>query len=65
MVWSRDFGIDETELSMLRRVYISVCSVMELEPQSEGGAEVGKMLFHLYQQGVRDELALIRMLTDR
>lgn len=64
MVWSRDFGIDETELSMLR-VYISVCSVMELEPQSKGGAEVGKMLFHLYQQGIRDELALIRMLTDR
>jgi hypothetical protein len=34
-----------------------------LEPESEDGAELGKMLFHLYRQGVRGELALIQMLS--
>ena len=34
-------------------------------PDSDGGTELGRMLFHLYQQGVRSELALIQMLTER
>ncbi len=58
-----DLAIDDHEISMLRRVHVYACSSRELEPESEEGAQLGKMLFHLYQQGVRSELALMQMLT--
>ena len=58
-----DLAIDDNEISMLRRVHVYACSLGELEPESEEGAKIGRMLFHLYQQGVRSELALMRMLT--
>ncbi|MBB4184265.1 hypothetical protein [Sinorhizobium terangae] len=64
MVLFSDFVIDERELSMLQRVHNHACSFKELEPESEEGVEIGKMLFHLYRQGIRDELALVQMLTD-
>jgi hypothetical protein len=58
-----DLAIDDHEIAMLRRVHLHACSMRELEPESLAGAEVGKMLFHLYQQGVRSETALMRMLS--
>ncbi|WP_026187002.1 hypothetical protein [Ensifer sp. BR816] len=58
-----DLAINDQEIAMLRRVHVYACSLRELEPESVDGAEVGKMLFHLYQQGVRRETALMRMLT--
>ncbi|AUX80063.1 hypothetical protein [Sinorhizobium fredii] len=58
-----DLAIDDPEISMLRRVHVYACSSRELEPESEEGAKIGRMLFHLYQQGVRSEIALMRMLT--
>ncbi|POH29261.1 MULTISPECIES: hypothetical protein [Sinorhizobium] len=58
-----DLAIDDLEISMLRRVHVYACSSRELEPESEEGAKIGRMLFHLYQQGVRSEIALMRMLT--
>ncbi|ASY63030.1 hypothetical protein SJ05684_c15880 [Sinorhizobium sojae CCBAU 05684] len=66
MNWYRfsDLAIDDDEISMLRRVHIYVCSSKDLEPESAGGTEIGKMLFHLYRQGVRSELGLIRMVTE-
>ncbi|QFI66378.1 hypothetical protein EKH55_1504 [Sinorhizobium alkalisoli] len=65
MNWYRfsDLAIDDDEISMLRRVHIHVCSLKDMEPESEGGAEIGKMLFHLYRQGVRSEVGLMRMVT--
>ncbi|WEX74500.1 hypothetical protein PYH37_001934 [Sinorhizobium numidicum] len=60
-----DLAIDGDEISMLRRVHTYACSTKKLEPESEEGAEIGKMLFYLYQQGVRGELALMQMLTTR
>lgn len=60
-----DIAIDDDEILMLRRVHAHACTFRKLEPESEQGAEIGKMLFHLYQQGVRSELALMRMLTAR
>ncbi|ABR62640.1 hypothetical protein GOC91_21650 [Sinorhizobium medicae] len=64
-MWLRfsDIAMGDDEISMLRRVHAYACSFRELEPDSEHGAEVGKMLFHLYQKGVRSELALMQMLT--
>lgn len=58
-----DLAIDDDEILMLRRVHVYACSSMELAPESEHGAELGKMLFHLYRQGVRSEHALMQMLT--
>lgn len=58
-----DLAIDDHEIAILRRVHAYACSISELEPESEEGARTGRMLFHLYQQGVRSELALKRMLT--
>ncbi len=40
-------------------------AIYEVEPESDPGYEIGRMLFYLYQQGVRTELALMRMLTPR
>ncbi len=60
-----DLGIGDEEITMLRRVHSYACGANDLVPDSDGGTELGRMLFHLYQQGVRSELALIQMLTKR
>lgn len=39
-----DLAIDDDEILMLRRVHVYACSSRELEPESEHGAELGKML---------------------
>ncbi|WP_085032298.1 hypothetical protein [Ensifer aridi] len=59
-----DMGIGDDEIAMLRRVHFYACGENDLEPDSDGGTELGRMLFHLYQQGVRTELALMQMLTN-
>jgi hypothetical protein len=58
-----DMGIGDEEITMLRRVHFYACGANDLEPDSDSGTELGRMLFHLYQQGVRSELALMQMLT--
>lgn len=58
-----DMGIGDEEIKMLRRVHFYACGANDLEPDSDGGTELGRMLFHLYQQGVRSEVALMQMLT--
>lgn len=57
--------ICDEEVVMLRRVHFYACGVNEVEPESDPGYEIGRMLLHLYQQGVRAELALMQMLTPR
>lgn len=60
-----ELAICDEEVAMLRRVHFYACGVKEVEPESDQGSEIGRMVLHLYQQGVRAELALMHMLTPR
>ncbi len=52
-----DMGLDDEEITMLRRVHSYACGANNLVPDSDGGTDLGRMRFHLYQQGVRSEVA--------
>ncbi|NRP72089.1 hypothetical protein ILFOPFJJ_02985 [Ensifer psoraleae] len=60
-----ELAIGDEEIAMLQRVHSHACGINDVEPESEQGLDIGKMLFSLYQQGIRGELSLIQMLTAR
>lgn len=60
-----ELAIGDEEIAMLQRVHLHACGINDVEPESVQGLDIGKMLFSLYQQGVRSELSLMQMLTAR
>ncbi|MCA1438694.1 hypothetical protein I6F07_00400 [Ensifer sp. IC4062] len=60
-----ELAIGDEEIAMLQRVHSHACGINDVKPESEQGLDIGRMLFSLYQQGVRGELSLMQMVSAR